>query len=176
LNKGNTVNQEQEIKDLKEQVARLEKLLTSVQTGTATPSNRMASGILAREARRLDRQEKAAKQVADSKPVRVRVQRFSEKLVEKRVVKIDASRPIVLSSTWRTRGIWPDAPNVLEPFNKDGKPIIHEMPERVFKALQPEVRLATSLDEEEAKVDPEIFAETQRDRARDNKVRSFRDS
>lgn len=136
---------------LSAQLERVEKLLGAVQSGSATPSNRMASGILAREARRLERQEKAGKQVAASNSVRVRIERFSEKLVDKRVVKFDTSRPIALSSTWRTRGIWPDAPNVLQPFDEHGRPIIHELPERVFKALQPEVRLATASDEAEAK-------------------------
>ena len=132
------MNTEQQIEALQAQVDRLEKMLAAQNGAAIVASN----ALLAREARRLRRQDEAAKEVKASKLVKVRVQRLGEKLVDKRVVKIDNSRPITLSSTWRSRGIWPDAPSVLLPADEKGEPITYKVPERVYEALKDELMLA----------------------------------
>jgi hypothetical protein len=125
-----------QVTTLQAQVERLENLLATAAKNTPAA---MANAVLAREARRLSRQQSAAREVKDCKRVKVRVQRFAEKIVNKRIVKVDNSRPIALSSTWRNRGIWPDAPSVLEPFDAKGEPITHSVPERVYEALKDEL-------------------------------------
>lgn len=126
------------VEALQAQVERLENLLEAAAKGSPMTT---ANAMLAREARRLTRQQTAAREVKDSRKVKVRVQRFSEKLVNKQVIKVPANRPVALSSTWRSRGIWPDAPSVLLPENEKGEPITHTVPERVYEALKDELVL-----------------------------------
>jgi hypothetical protein len=126
-----------QLANLQAQVDRLEKLLAAQNGAALVASN----ALLARESRRQRLQEQAAKEVKGGKLVNVRVQRFAEKMVDKRVVKVDNSRPITLSSTWRSRGIWPGAPSALLPADEKGEPLTYKIPERVHDALKDELVL-----------------------------------
>lgn len=135
-----------EVELLKERIDKLEKQLdAATQASAMAPSNRLAAGYATRQARREAEAERIADEIAKSKPVRCRIEKFVDGKGETRV---NVAQNIVLSPSWRTRGIWPDAPNELrvreDDVVKDGKlikgqPIVHTLPERVFKALQPEV-------------------------------------
>lgn len=91
----------------------------------------------ARETRKLAGFEKCAKEIEGGPKVRCRIVHTEEKIRDGRRVPVDVSRPIVLSASWRH--VWPEAPTVLEAFDSDGEPVIHELPARVFRALQPEL-------------------------------------
>lgn len=136
-----------EVELLRERIDKLEKQLeAALQAGaTAAPSNRLTAAYSTRMARREAEAKRIADEIARSKPVRCRIEKFVDGKGETRV---NVAQNIVLSPSWRTRGIWPDAPNELrvreDDVVKDGKlikgqPIIHTLPERVFRALQPEV-------------------------------------
>jgi hypothetical protein len=141
--------QDKQIAELNARIERLEAALENALKNP--PNNRIAAGITARQAMRLERLEATRTEIAKSKSVRCRVERFVEGKGNSRV---NQAQNIVLGPTWRD--VWPSAPTELRVREDDkvetkadgtrvvvkGKPIIHTLPERVFKALQPEVVLA----------------------------------
>ena len=120
----------------------VDELKAALQAAMSNPAVRASNVMLARESRRLQRQSRAATEVSDSKMVTVRTRGFLEKIVNKKVQRIPTSgRPIAISSTWRSRGIWPDAPSVLQAEDEKGDPVTHTIPRRVYEALKDHLEL-----------------------------------
>lgn len=158
-----------EIKELRAANTALSKQFESYKS--ATPMTKLAAAISAREARRQAKSEQAAEEVAGSKLVPCRVHRQVTRRVNGKTVVEDLSRPIVISSTWRGRGIWPDAPVELLPYDEHGSAMVYEIPERVFKSLQPEVVSVTSEEFRQLKAEAAARARREEERALDRKVR-----
>lgn len=139
--------QDKVIEALNARIEALEKKLSEAQH---VPSNRLSAAYSTRMARREARAENVAEDLGRGTKVRCRIERF---VPGKGDARVSTAQNIVLSPTWRTRGIWPDAPNELRVKEDDtietkpdgtrvivkGKPIIHELPPRVFKALESEL-------------------------------------
>lgn len=126
---------------LTEEVTTLRAELESLRRQLAAPGQTAtANPVFAREAHKAERNRKVAKEIAGSKPVRVRIQQFEQQLMgngpggKARVVNVDVSKPIAFSSKWRR--VWADAPMQLQPFDEKGEVIVHTIPQRVYEALK----------------------------------------